>query len=217
MPRPPGARRPAAPTSRSLPGQLFARITGYPIQRGRRPGAATCRALPGLIPRDQFASGRLQAVLLPPAQTDTFAYWMFAQAKELLVLTRAWGLADGHWLWEYVRPLDVQPAVVEILGERLRSTLHGQRVGGRSRSCAEAYRVRIDGRGRAVHRAAMAWCGGDGGEAMLIVPEGEQGGAAVEQCSSYVDADGHWRGELAARDRDALGRLIRRLRVAGSD
>jgi hypothetical protein len=170
------------------------------------------QALPGLIPRDQFASRRLQAVMLPPAQKETFVYWMFARAMELLVLTRAWGVAEGHWLWEYVRPLDVQPAVVEILGERVRATLHGQWVAAEVVLC-EAYRVRIQDEVAEFGAHAMAWCGVHGDEDLIIVPDGEHGGAAVEQCSSYIDTDERWRGEFAAQDRDALSRLMRRLRA----
>jgi len=194
-----------------VPGNLFARITGYPIYDRFAP-AGYLQPVPGLIPRDQFASGRLQAVTLPAAQKQTFAYWMFAQAKELLVLTRAWGLAQGHWLWDYVRPLDVQAVAVDILGERARSTLHGQWVATEVVLCA-AYRVRIEDEVAEFAAQAMAWCGADGDEALLLVPDGEQGGAAVEQCSSYVDADLRWRGELASQDRDALARLIRRMRA----
>ena len=194
-----------------IPGDLFARITGYPTYEGFGP-TSCLQPLPGLIPRDQFESGRLQAVMLPGAQKETFAYWMFAQAMEFLVLTRAWGLAEGHWLWEYVRPLDVQPAVVEILGERARATLHGQWVATDVVLCA-AYRVHIQDQVAEFTEHAMAWCGSDGEEELVIVPDGEQSGAAVLQCSSYVDADEHRRGELAAQDRDALARLIRRLRA----
>ncbi|HEV2978779.1 MAG TPA: ATP-binding protein [Casimicrobiaceae bacterium] len=194
-----------------IPGSLFSRITGYPIQEGSGP-VMYLQALPGLIPRDQFASRRLQAVMLPAAQKETFVYWMFARAMELLVLTRAWGVAEEHWLWDYVRPLDVQPAVVEILGERMRATLHGQWVATEVVLC-EAYRVRIQDEVAEFSAHAMAWCGVHGDEDLIIVPDGEHGGAAVEQCSSYIDADERWRGEFAAQDRDALSRLMRRLRA----
>jgi hypothetical protein len=194
-----------------LPGRLFARITGYPIQEGCA-HAAYLQPLPGLVAREEFASGRLQAVMLPEARKDSFAYWMFAQAKDLLVLTRGWGLAQGHWVWDYVRPLDVQPAEVEILGERLRSALDGQFIASEVVLC-EAYRVRIHGEVAQFTERAMAWCGVRGEEELIIVPDGEHGGGAVEQCSSYIDADARWRAECAAEDRERLSRLIRRLRA----
>ena len=58
----------------------------------------------------------------------------------------------------------------------------------------------------------MVWTGVSGDEQLVLVPDGERSGAAVEQCSSYLDEDDRWRGEFADRDREALARLIRRLR-----
>jgi hypothetical protein len=198
----------------SLPGRLFARITGYPIQEGYGT-AQYLQALPGLVRREQFASGQLRAVMLPEARSDNFAYWMFARANELLVLTCTWGLAAGHWLWDYVPDLDARPVEVEILGEHARAALAGQRVAPDVILC-RAYRVRIAGFEAAEFTAqAMAWRGGDGAQALILVPDGEHGGAAVEQCSSYVDEDDRPCPELAARDRDALAGLIRRLRAQG--
>ena len=197
-----------------LPGRLFARITGYPIQEGYGP-ATYLQALPGLVRREQFASGQLRAVMLPETRTDSFAYWMFARAKGLLVLTRSWGLAEGHWLWDYVPTLDTQAVEVEILGEHARATLSGQWIAPQVVLC-RAYRVRISGHDVAeLTEQAMAWRGKHGREALIIVPDGEHGGAAVAQCSSYIDEDDRAYPELAAQDCDALADLIRRLRAQG--
>lgn len=195
-----------------LPGRLLARITGYPIQEGYGP-TPYLQPLSGLVRREQFASGQLQAVMLPPAQTDNFAYWMFARANGLHVLTRCWGLAEGHWLWDYVPELDAQPAEVEIVGEYARATLRGQWIAPHIILC-QAYRVRIPGQGVAqLTGQAMAWPGRPGGEALIIVPEGEQSGGAVAQCSRYIDEDDRLRDDLAAHDRAALAGLIRGLRA----
>lgn len=194
-----------------LPGRLFARIAGYPIQEGYEP-ARYLQALPGLVRREQFASGELRAALLPATQPDSFAYWMFAKAKGLLVLTCAWGVAEGHWLWEYARVLDDRPVEVALVGERLRSTFDGQWVAPDVVLC-EAYRVSIDGEVAELTDHALAWGGAHHTEQLIIVPDGEHCGAAVRQCSSYLDEDDRWRGELADQDRDALSSLIRRLRA----
>ncbi len=192
-----------------LPGKLFARITGYPIQEGYG-RALYLQALHGLVQREQFASGALRAAMLPATKTDTVAYWMFARARELLVLTRTWGLAAGHWLWEYVSELDAQRAEVAIAGERAGARLRGQRVAADVILC-QAYRVCIAGEAVVVTQQAMAW-GTDGG-VRILVPDGEQGGSAVRQCASYIDADDRFRPELAAQDRAALAALIRELRA----
>lgn len=194
-----------------LPGRLFARIAGYPIQEGGR-RAEYLQAQGGLVRREQFASGELRAVMLPATEQGSFAYWMFAKAKGLWVLTRAWGVAEGHWLWEYVRVLDDWPAEVAIVGERGRATLEGQGVTADVVLC-EAYRVRIDGEVAELTDQALAWSGTSGQEPILVVPAGEQRGSAVRQCSSYADADGRWRGEFADQDCAALSRLIGRLRA----
>jgi hypothetical protein len=198
----------------SLPGQLFARITGYPIQAGCG-RAPYLQALPGLVRRQQFASGQLRAVMLPEAQRDSFVYWMFAWTRQLLVLTRTWGLAAGHWLWDYVPDLEARPVEVEIVGERARAPLAGQCVALDVILC-RAYRVRVAGFAVAeLTEQAMAWRGRRRAAAVIIVPDGEHGGAAVEQCASYIDEDDRPRPELAAQDRDALASLIRRLRAHG--
>jgi hypothetical protein len=195
-----------------LPGKLFARITGYPIQEGYGQ-ALYVQPLRGLVEREQFARGALRAVMLPATRTDTAAYWMFARARQLLVLTRTWGLAAGHWLWEYVPELDAQPAKVEITGERASAPLHGQRVAAEVILC-QSYRVGIGGEASEVTEQAMAWPGATG--VRILVPDGEQGGAAVRQCASYIDADHRFRPELAAQDRAALAALIRELRAHGA-
>jgi hypothetical protein len=197
-----------------LPGRVFARITGYPIQEGHG-RAAYLQALPGLLRREQFASGQLRAVVLPEPQTDNFAYWMFARTQGLFVLTRSWGLAEGHWLWDYVPALDAQPAEVEILDERARAMLSGQWIAPEVILC-RGYRVRIPGHDDAeLTEQAMAWRGRHGGEALIIVPDGEHRGDAVAQCSSYIGDDDRPHPELAAQDCDALADLIRRLRALG--
>ena len=58
----------------------------------------------------------------------------------------------------------------------------------------------------------MYWTGRRGDEQLILVPDGELSGAAVEQCSTYLDDDDRWRGEFAEADREALATLIRRLR-----
>lgn len=194
-----------------LPGRLFARIAGYPIQEGYG-RADYLQPLPGLVRRDEFASGELRAVMLPATERDSFAYWMFAKAKNLMVLTSAWGVAEEHWLWEYVRALDEKPAEVAIVGERLRSTFEGQWLSADVVLC-EAYRVGIDGEIAELNDHALAWSGVRGEEELIVMPDGEQGGAAVRQCSSYWDEDDRWQEGLAAQDCDALSSLIARLRA----
>ena len=76
----------------------------------------------------------------------------------------------------------------------------------------EAYRVGINGEVAELTDEAMYWTGRRGDEQLILVPDGELSGAAVEQCSSYLDEDDRWRGEFAEADREALAALIRRLR-----
>lgn len=195
-----------------LPGRLFARIVGYPVHDGCG-RAAYLQSLPGLVRREQFASGELQAVVLPAAEIGTFAYWMFAKAKGLLVLTHTWGVAAGHWLWEHVRALDEQPAAVTIIGARARTRLHGQWIAPEVVLC-ETYRVRINGEVAEFTAQALAWSGGGPSRtALIVVPDGERSGAAVLQCSSYRDEENPWRAEAANQDRAALANLIGRLRA----
>jgi hypothetical protein len=193
-----------------LPGRLFARIAGYPIQEGYA-DARYLQALPGLVRQEQFASGALQAVALPAADAENLPLWMFAKAKGLVVLTRAWGVAENHWIWEYVREIEGYPPQVEIVGERVRAPLRGQWIAPEAVLCA-AYRVRIDGEVAEFTDQGMAWTGVRGDETLILVPDGEVSGAAVEQCSSYLDEDDRWRGEWVDADREALCALIRRLR-----
>ena len=193
-----------------LPGRLFARIAGYPIQEGYA-DARYLQALPGLVRQEQFASGELQAVVLPATEAENFPHWMFAKAKGLIVFTRCWGVAENHWIWQHVREIEDHRPQVEIVGERLRSTLPGQWITPEVVLCA-AYRVGIDGEVAEFTDQGMAWTGAGGDEELILVPDGEVSGAAVEQCSSYLDEDDRWRGELVEADRDALAQLIRRLR-----
>jgi hypothetical protein len=193
-----------------LPGRLFARIVGYPVQEGYG-DARYLQALQGLLRQEQFRNGEFTAVLLSATEADNFPYWMFAKAKGFVLLTRAWGVADNHWIWEHVLELEDHPPKVEIIGERLRSTLAGQWVTPDLVLC-EAYRVGIDGHVVELTEEAMVWTGVSGDEQLVLVPDGELSGAAVEQCSSYLDEDDRWRGELVEQDREALAKLIRRLR-----
>ena len=193
-----------------LPGRLFARIVGYPIQEGYG-DARYLHALPGLLRQEQFRNGELKAVVLSATDAENIPYWMFAKAKGFVLFTRAWGVADNHWIWEHVLEIENHRPQVEVVGERLRSTLEGQWIRPDVVLC-EAYRVGIDGDVVELTHEAMVWTGASGDEQLVLVPDGELSGAAVEQCSSYLDEDDHWRGEFVDRDRDALAKLIRRLR-----
>jgi hypothetical protein len=193
-----------------LPGRLFARIVGYPIQEGYG-DAQYLQALPGLVRWEQFRSGELRAVVLPATDAENLPYWMFAKAKALVVFTRSWGVADNHWIWEHVLELENDQPEVEIVGERLRTTLEGQWIAPDVVLC-EAYRVGINGEVAELTDGAMYWTGRRGDEQLILVPDGELSGAAVEQCSTYLDDDDRWRGEFAEADREALVALIRRLR-----
>ena len=193
-----------------LPGRLFARIVGYPIQEGYG-DAQFLQALPGLVRREQFRNGELRAVVLPGTEAENFPYWMFAKAKGLVVFTRSWGVADNHWIWEHVVELEDHRPGVEILGERVRTALQGQWIAPDVVLC-EAYRVCINGEVAELTDEAMYWTGPREDEQLILVPDGERRGGAVEQCSSYLDEDDRWRGEFAEADREALAALIRRLR-----
>lgn len=193
-----------------LPGRLFARIVGYPIQEGYG-DAQFLQALPGLVRWEQFRNGELRAVVLPETDGENFAYWMFAKAKGLVVFTRSWGVATNHWIWEHVLELENDQPEVEIVGERVRSLLEGQWIAPDVVLC-EAYRVAINGEVAELTDEAMYWTGRSGDEQLVLVPDGELRGAAVEQCSPYLDDDDRWRGEFAETDRLALAALIRRLR-----
>jgi hypothetical protein len=193
-----------------LPGRLFARIAGYPIQEGYG-DARYLQALPGVLHQEQFRRGELKAVVLPATEVESLPYWMFAKAKGFIVLTRAWGVADNHWIWQHVMELEDHSPQVEVIGAQSHSKLEGQWVSPEVVLC-QAYRLRIDGDVVELSDEAMVWGGMSGDDQLVLVPDGERSGSAVEQCSSYLDEDDHWRGELVDRDRDALAKLIRRLR-----
>jgi hypothetical protein len=194
-----------------LPGRLFARIVGYPIQEGY--GAPRyLEALSGLVRWEQFRSEEIKAVVLPATEAENFPYWMFAKAKRLLVLTRSFDLAEKHWLWDHVLELEEDQPEVEIVGEHLRTTLNGQWIAPEVVLC-EAYRVRVNHAAVEITDEAMYWTGRSGDAQLLLVPDGEHRGAAVEQCSSYLDDDDRWREESVHADREALAGLIRQLRT----
>ena len=193
-----------------LPGRLFPRIGGYPIQEGYG-DARYLQAQPGLLRQEQFRSGELKAVVLSATDAENIPYWMFAKAKGFVLFTRAWGVADNHWIWEHVLEIEDHRPQVEAVGERLRSTLEGQWIRPDIVLC-EAYRVGIDGDVVELTDEAMVWTGVSGDEQLVLVPDGELSGAAVEQCSSYLDEDDRWRVEFVDHDREALAKLIRRLR-----
>ena len=186
-----------------LPGRLFARIAGYPIQEGYG-DARYLQALPGLLRQEQFRSGELKAVVLTATDAENIPYWMFAKAKGFVVFTRAWGVADNHWIWEHVLEIEDHRPQVEVVGERLRSTLEGQWIRPDVVLC-EAYRVGIDGDVVELTDEAMVWTGASGDEQLVLVPDGELSGAAVEQCSSYLDEDDRWRGELVDQRSRGIG------------
>jgi hypothetical protein len=122
-----------------LPGRLYARIVGFPIQEGYG-DARYLQVLPGLLHQEQFRSGELKAVVLPATDAENIPYWMFAKAKGFVVLTRAWGVADNHWIWEHVLELENHPKfeiIVTVCSTR------GQWVTPDVVLC-EAYRVGID-------------------------------------------------------------------------
>ena len=195
-----------------LPGRLFARIVGYPIQEGYS-DARYLQALPGLVRWQQFRSGELKAAVLPDTEAENFPYWMFAKAKGYMVFTRNWDVAENHWIWDYVMELDDDPPEVEVVGEHLRATLEGRWIEPELVLC-EAYRVRLNGETAELTEEAMYWSGRKGDEQLILVPAGEVRGSAVEQCSSFLDEDDQWRGEFAEADRESLATLIGRLRAS---
>ena len=194
-----------------LPGRLFSEIVGYPVQEGYGE-ARYLRALPGLVRWEQFRSGELKAAVLPETDAEHFAHWMFAKAKGSLVFARSWSVAENHWIWDHVLEPEDDPADVEVVGERLRATLEGQWIAPEVVLC-KCYRVHLNGEVAELTDEAMYWTGRHGDEQLILVPDGEARGSAVEQCSSFVDEDDHWHGAYAEADREALETLIRRLRA----
>jgi hypothetical protein len=111
-----------------------------------------------------------------------------------------------------VLELEEDHAEVEIVGEHLRATLEGQWVAPEVVLC-RCVRIRLNGEVAELTDEAMYWTSHRGEEPLILVPDGEVSGAAVEQCSSFLDEDDHWHGEFAEADREALATLIRRLRA----
>lgn len=194
-----------------LPGRLFAQITGYPVQEGYA-DARYLQPLPGLVRWEQFRSGELKAAVLPQTDAENFPYWMFAKAKGLVVFTRSWDVAENHWVWDYILELDEDHADVEIVGERLRAPLEGRWIAPEVVLCT-CYRIHLNGEVAELAEEAMYWTGRRRDEQLILVPDGEVRGLAVEQCSSFLDEDDHWHGQFAEADREALAMLIRRLRA----
>ena len=194
-----------------LPGRLFSEIVGYPVQEGYGE-PRYLRALPGLVRWEQFRSGELKPAVLPETDAENFPHWMFAKSKGLVVFTRSWIVAENHWIWDHVLELEEDHADVEIVGEHLRATLEGQWIAPEVVLC-KCYRICLNGDVAELTDEAMYWTGRRRDEQLLLVPDGESRGSAVEQCSSFIDEDDHWRGEAAEADREALAMLIRRLRA----
>ena len=195
-----------------LPGRLFSEIVGYPVQEGYGE-ARYLRALSGLVGWEQFRSRELKPAVLPETDGEHFVHWMFARAKGLLVFTRSWSVAENHWIWDHVLELEDDPAEVEVVGERVRATLEGQWVAPEVVLC-KCCRIHVNGEVVELTDEAMYWTGRHGEEQLILVPDGETRGLAVEQCSSFIDEDDHWHGAYAEADREALATLIRRLRAA---
>ena len=194
-----------------LPGRFFSEIVGYPVQEGYAE-ARYLQALPGLVRWEQFRSGELRPAVLPETDSLHFAHWMFAKAKGFVVFTRSWIVAEDHWIWDYVLELDDGHADVEIVGEHVRASLEGQWIAPEVVLC-QAYRISLNGEVAELRDEAMYCTGRRGGEDLILVPDGEVRGAAVEQCSSFLDEDDHWHSECVEADREALAVLIRRLRA----
>ena len=188
-----------------LPGALFAHIAGYPVQEGYAE-AEYLAPLPGLVRREQIEGGQLTLVALSRPDGENGPLWMFAKAKGRVVLVSGC-LAAGHWLWPFVADLDEAKPQVEIVGERIRAPLQGQWVAPEVVIC-EAYRVRLGEETVEIRDEAVFLP-----EGVIVVPAGEGSGAAVEQCSSFIDEHDHWHGEDRDADVRALQVLIRRLRA----
>ena len=195
-----------------LPGRLFAKIVGYPVQQGYA-DARYLQALPGLVRWEQFRSGELKPAVLPETDAENFPHWMFAKAKGYVVFTRSWIVCENHWIWDHVRELEDDHADVEIVGEHLRAALEGQWIAPEVVLCT-CYRIRVNGEVAELNDEAMYWTGRHREEQLILVPDGEVRGSAVEQCSSFIDEDDHWHGDYAEADREALAMLIRRLRAS---
>ncbi|MCK7500617.1 MAG: hypothetical protein MZW92_68140 [Comamonadaceae bacterium] len=190
------------------------RRRGRSCPHRRLPGAGgVCRGgLPsrrcrGWRAREQIEGGQLTLVALSRPDGENGPLWMFAKAKGRVVLVS--GSPRGRALAVALRRRSGR-------GRSRRSRSWASASGLRCRASGsqpevvicEAYRVRLGEETVEIRDEAVFLP-----EGVIVVPAGEGSGAAVEQCSSFIDEHDHWHGEDRDADVRALQVLIRRLRA----
>jgi hypothetical protein len=189
----------------ALPGSLFQRITGYPIQAGYR-DTEYLRCLDRPVLKDEVERGRIKLVEMEDVEEATIPHWLYARERDL-ILFRSCAVGPRHWIQSYVRPLCEEPCEVQVINESARSTLKGASVASEVALC-EAYSIAIGGNRVVIRNDAMYWRG------MVLVPEDECSGQAVRQASAFIDSNGRWHEEDEQLDTQALSDLIALLRAS---
>jgi hypothetical protein len=190
----------------ALPGRLFQRISGYPIQEGYR-NTDYLERFQRTILKEDIETGRIKLVELDSVYDETLPHWMYARERGLTVFNSV-RLSDRHWVHPYVRALCDEKCQVEVLGEAVRETFAGSLISAEVATC-EAYAISL-GEDRIIIRdEAMYWHEDN----VILVPENECSGEAVRQVSDYIDSNDRWHDEDEHADEEALRNLIRLLRA----
>jgi hypothetical protein len=190
----------------ALPGCLFQRISGYPIQDGYR-NTDYLERFQRTVLKEDIEADRIKLVELDSVYDETLPHWMYARERSLTVFNSV-RLSDRHWVHPYVRALCDEKCQVEVLGEAVRETFAGSLISPEIAIC-EAYAICVGEDRVVVHDEAMYWHEAN----VILVPENECSGEAVRQVSDYIDSNDHWHNEEEQADEGALRNLIRLLRA----
>jgi hypothetical protein len=162
----------------ALPGCLFQRISGYPIQEGYR-NTDYMERFQRTILKEDIETGRIKLIEIDSVYDETLPHWMYARERGLTVFNSV-RLSDRHWVHPHVRPLCDEKCHVEVLGETVRETFTGSLTSAEVASC-EAYAICVGEDRVVVHDEAMYWHEAN----VILVPENECSGEAVRQVSDY--------------------------------
>jgi hypothetical protein len=186
-----------------LPKCLCKRIVSYPIQEryGERDYLATVQQY---VMRSDIENADAKLVDLDSVSGENAAAWMFAQAKDYIVVS-AYSLHPDHWVQRHVRTIGEEEVAVEALGEQCRADLEGRWVSPAVILC-EAVALTLNGHCVVVREHGVY------DEGTIFIPAGEFSGEAVRQASDFIDEHDQFLDDHCEADCEALADLIRRLR-----
>jgi hypothetical protein len=185
-----------------LPKSLVERIVGLPIQEGYDTPDYV-EDVKTHVARSDVENGRVILVDLHDPDGENLALWTLAQKLGWLRLNDR--LGQGHWVHAHVREIDAKAVEVTMLGEKQWAAFQGRCLSVQVVLC-EAYALSYETE-RVVVTDQALW----NAEA-LYVPAGEASGRAVRQIDAYIDGNEHFLEADLYADREALEKLLHRLR-----